>query len=240
MEYDNYDYNYQRYLDWRHEMEEMEEEEIEQEWQRRQCEEQVMNEWNEFIADIDRAQKYADDIVEEEKEEKTMGEIIVENALKQEEEEVEYGMKPCGCSYFDGACDHKPRPHGIDGTQCDCSGCTFDYGYCACGCAGDATKHAEWLEERERNKEFVHETVTADMTVGQVIETVETHGIGKLEEFMKDYMSDKEEEEEEPTSTTTESSFLRDERFWEDLKIAVATGLIAVFFGMYLGRYTCC
>lgn len=231
MEYDNYDYNYQRYLDWRHEMEEMEEEEIEQEWQRRQCDEHVMDEWNEFTADIDRLKCH------EEEEEKTTGEKIVDDAWKQE---IEYDTKPCGCSHFDGACDHEPRPHGIDGTQCDCSGCTFDYGYCACGCAGDATKHAEWLEERERNKEFVHETVTADMTVGQVIETVETHGIGKLEEFIKDYISDKEKEEEkEPVPTSSEWSILRDERFWEDVKIATATGLIAVFFGMYLGRYTC-
>jgi len=226
-ENDNYEINYQRYLDWKSQQAEQE---VEEEWERRQCEERVMDEWNEFIADIDRLKQH------QEEEKKTTGQKILEDAWKQEENE-----KECGCSYFDGACDHGPRPHGIDGTQCDCAGCTFEYGYCECGCAGDARKHAEWLEERERNKEFVHETVTADMTVGQVIETVETHGIGKLEEFMKDYMSDNEKEEELPPSpTASESSVIRDQRFCEDLKIATATGLIAVFFGMYLGRYTCC
>ena len=188
-ENDNYEINYQRYLDWKSEQAEQE---VEEEWERRQCEERVMDEWNEFIADIDRLKRH-------EEEKKTTGQKILEDAWKQEENE-----KECGCSYFDGACDHGPRPHGIDGTQCDCSDCTFNYGYCSCGCAGDSKKHAEWVEEQEQS--FVHET--ADPPA--------------------------------PEKEVSESNVIRDQRFCEDLKIATATGLIAVFFGMYLGRYTCC
>jgi hypothetical protein len=194
-ENDNYEINYQRYLDWKNQQAEQE---VEEEWERRQCEERIMDEWNEFIADIDRLKRH-----EEEEKEKTTGEKIVEDAWKQEENE-----KDCGCSYFDGACDHGPRPHGIDGTQCDCSDCTFNYGYCSCGCAGDSNKHAEWVEEQEQS--FVHETVEPPAP-------------------------EKEEEKE-----VSESNVTRDRRFCEDLKIATTTGLIAVFFGMYLGRYTCC
>ena len=204
-ENDNYEINYQRYLDWKSEQAEQE---VEEEWERRQCEERIMDEWNEFIADIDRLKRH-----EEEEKEKTTGEKIVEDAWKQEENE-----KECGCSYFDGACDHGPRPHGIDGTQCDCSDCTFNYGYCSCGCAGDAIKHAEWVEEQVDS--FMHETVKANTTGG---------------ESAKTFMIDEEEEKE-----VSESNVTRDQRLCEDLKIATATGLIAVFFGMYLGRYTCC
>ena len=71
----------------------------------------------------------------------------------------------CPNACYDAACDgtnceFKPvRPHGIDGTQCDCSNCTLDYGYCSCGCGGDFQKHGEWLEEREKQRQaFVHET----------------------------------------------------------------------------------
>ena len=192
-ENDNYEINYQRYLDWKSEQAEQE---VEEEWERRQCDERVMDEWNEFIADIDRLKRH-------EEEKKTTGQKILEDAWKQEENE-----KECGCSYFDGACDHGPRPHGIDGTQCDCSDCTFNYGYCSCGCAGDAIKHAEWVEEQEQS--FVHETA-------------------------EPLAPEKEEEKE-----VSESNVTRDRRFCEDLKIATTTGLIAVFFGMYLGRYTCC
>jgi hypothetical protein len=193
-ENDNYEINYQRYLDWKSQQAEQE---VEEEWERRQCEERIMDEWNEFIADIDRLKRH-----EEEEAKKTTGEKIVEDALKQEENE-----KECGCSYFDGACDHGPRPHGVDGTQCDCSDCTFNYGYCSCGCAGDAIKHAEWVEEQVDS--FMHETAEPPAP-------------------------EREEEKE-----VSESSVLRDRRFCEDLKIATATGLISVFFGMYLGRYTC-
>ena len=222
-EHENYDANYQQYLDWKSEMEDMAEAEVEEEWQRQQEEERIMDEWNEFIADIDRAQQYMGGEEEEEEEAMTMGEKIVQDAQK-----IEYDMKPCGCSYFDGACDHKSPQHGIDGTQCDCSDCTFDYGYCSCGCAGDAIKHAEWVKEQVDS--FVHETVKANMTDG---------------ESAKTFMIDEEDQEEQksspsPSPTSSESRFMRDQRFCEDLKIATATGLIAVFFGMYLGRYTCC
>jgi hypothetical protein len=66
-------------------------------------------------------------------------------------------------------------------------------------------------------------------------------------ESAKTFMIDEEDQEDEeekpspsPSPTSSESTFARDQRFCEDLKIATATGLIAVFFGMYLGRYTCC
>ena len=71
----------------------------------------------------------------------------------------------CPNNCYDASCDgtnceFKPvRPHGFDGTQCDCSDCTLDYGLCSCGCAGNHQAHAEWLEEREKEKQaFVHET----------------------------------------------------------------------------------
>jgi hypothetical protein len=196
-----YDYDYQQYLDWKANKEELD------------------REYDEFEKEVE--------------EEKTMttGEKIVEDARKQEEE-IKYDTKECGCSYFDGACDHEhetPHPsraHGIDGTQCDCSDCTFDYGLCSCGCAGNAIKHAEWVEEQVDS--FIHETLKANTTGG---ESAKTFKIDEEEE---------EEAEAEVFSRSSESSFTRDERFWEDLKVATATGLIAVFFGMYIGRYTCC
>jgi len=71
----------------------------------------------------------------------------------------------CPNNCYDASCDgtnceFKPlRPHGVDGTQCDCSDCTLDYGLCSCGCGGNHQAHAEWLEEREKEKQaFVHET----------------------------------------------------------------------------------
>ena len=60
----------------------------------------------------------------------------------------------CPNNCYDASCDgtnceFKPlRPHGVDGTQCDCSDCTLDYGLCSCGCGGNHQAHAEWLEER--------------------------------------------------------------------------------------------
>jgi uncharacterized damage-inducible protein DinB len=213
-EHGDYDANYQQYLDWKSEMEDMAEAEVEEEWQRQQGEERIMNEWKDFMTDIDLAQKIVE--AQKQEEEKTTGEKIVEEAQKQEKE--------CGCSYFDGACDHQSSQHGIDGTQCDCSDCTFDYGYCACGCGGDAIKHTEWVKEQVES--FVQETLNANTAGG---------------ESAKTFMIDEEEEEKpSPSRTSSESRIMRDERFCEDLKIATATGLIAVFFGMYLGRYTCC
>jgi hypothetical protein len=71
----------------------------------------------------------------------------------------------CPNNCYDASCDgtnceFKPLlPHGFDGTQCDCSDCTLDYGLCSCGCGGNHQAHAEWLEEREKEKQaFVHET----------------------------------------------------------------------------------
>jgi hypothetical protein len=77
----------------------------------------------------------------------------------------------CPNNCYDASCDgtnceFKPLlPHGFDGTQCDCSDCTLDYGLCSCGCGGNHQAHAEWLEEREKEKQaFVHETAKPEPT----------------------------------------------------------------------------
>ena len=137
-----------------------------------------------------------------------------------------------GCSKcYDAACDgtqceFKPvRPHGVDGTQCDCSQCTFDYGLCSCGCAGDSKKHEEWLEEREKEKQaFVHETAEP------------------LAEHMKDYMSDEEDspkptleiEDDAESTSSVESVEEKESRIWSDFKLAMMVATQALRIGAYL------
>ena len=143
---------------------------------------------------------------------------------------------PNGC--YDAACDGtnceliKPvRPHGIDGTQCDCSDCTLDYGYCSCGCGGDSKKHAEWLEEREaEHQAFVHETAEP------------------LAEYMKDYMSEEpdspkptlEIEDDGESTSSVESAEEKESRMWSDFKLAMMSALMALILGAYICRSLIC
>jgi hypothetical protein len=150
----------------------------------------------------------------------------------------------CPNACYDAACDgtnceFKPvRPHGIDGTQCDCSDCTLDYGYCSCGCGGDFQKHGEWLEEREKQRQaFVHETA-------------EPLG-GTLAEYMKDYMDEPEPDSPKPTleiekdddnesETSVESAEEKESRLWSDFKLAMMSALMALMLGTYICRSLIC
>lgn len=150
----------------------------------------------------------------------------------------------CPNDCYDAACDgtnceFKPvRPHGIDGTQCDCSNCTLDYGYCSCGCGGDFQKHGEWLEEREKQRQaFVHETA-------------EPLG-GTLAEYMKDYMDEPEPDSPKPTleiekdddnesETSVESAEEKESRLWSDFKLAMMSALMALMLGTYICRSLIC
>jgi len=157
--------------------------------------------------------------------------------------------KMCENKCYDGACDgtnceFKPqqpaRLHGIDGTQCDCSDCTLDYGYCSCGCGGDFQKHGEWLEEREKQRQaFVHETA-------------EPLG-GTLAEYMKDYMDEPEPEPDSPkptleiekdddneSETSVESAEEKENRIWSDFKLAMMSALMALMLGTYICRSLIC
>lgn len=146
----------------------------------------------------------------------------------------------CPNDCYDAACDgtnceFKPaRHHGIDGTQCDCSDCTLDYGLCSCGCAGDSKKHAEWLEEREKQRQaFVHETA-------------EPLG-GTLAEYMKDYMSDEEDspkpklviEDDDESTSSVESVEEKESRLWSDFKLAIMVAMTALMIGAYLCKVAC-
>jgi hypothetical protein len=124
---------------------------------------------------------------------------------------------------YDPACDRTNcefkhilpvRPHGIDGTQCDCSDCTFDYGFCSCGCAGDHRVHAEWLEEREA---FVHETVNPPPTTPEI-----------------------EEEDDNKSETSVESAEEKESRMWSDFKLAMMAAFTALLLGVYLCRTVVC
>ena len=147
--------------------------------------------------------------------------------------------KMCENKCYDGACDgtnceFKPqqpaRLHGIDGTQCDCSDCTLDHGYCSCGCGGDFWKHTEWLEERAVEQQaFVHETA-------------EPLG-GTLAEYMEDYMS--EPESPKPTlviedNESETSTWEKEDRIWSDFKLAMGAAFMALFMGMYICRTLGC
>ena len=131
----------------------------------------------------------------------------------------------CPNKCYDAACDgtncefKTPRPHGIDGTQCDCSDCTLDYGYCSCGCAGNHQVH----EERQA---FVHETALAP---------------GTLEEYMKDYMDEpKPTLEIEEDTESVESAEEKENRIWSDFKLAMGAAFMALFVGMYICRTLGC
>jgi len=148
----------------------------------------------------------------------------------------------CPHNCYDAACDgtncefntprpnKEVRPHGIDGTQCDCSDCTLDYGLCSCGCAGNHQVHAEWLEEREKEKqEFVHETATP-----LAPET--------LAEYMKDYMDEPEPEADadDKSETSLESAEEKESRLWSDFKLAMMSAFLALMLGVYLCRTVVC
>jgi hypothetical protein len=139
----------------------------------------------------------------------------------------------CPNNCYDAACDgtnceFKPqpekRPHGIEGTQCDCSKCTLDYGLCSCGCAGNNQLHEEWLAEREKERqEFVHETVTPPPTPSPTLEI------------------EKEEEEDDTMSeTSVESAEEKESRLWSDFKLAMVSALMALVLGAYICRSVIC
>ena len=148
----------------------------------------------------------------------------------------------CPNDCYDAACDgtnceFKPvRPHGVDGTQCDCSDCTLDYGFCSCGCGGNHQAHAEWLEEREKQRQaFVHETA-------------EPLG-GTLAEYMKDYMDEPEpqpdspkpviEDDDQSTSSSVESVEEKESRLWSDFKLAIMVAMTALMMGAYICKVAC-
>jgi len=129
----------------------------------------------------------------------------------------------CPNDCYDVACDGKScefkRPHGIDGTQCDCSDCTLDYGLCSCGCAGNHQAHAEWLEEREKELEsFVHETVNPPPEAEE----------------------EEEEEGDDESETSVESAEEKENRMWSDFKLAMSASFLALILGMYICRTLGC
>ena len=136
---------------------------------------------------------------------------------------------PNGC--YDAACDgtnceFKPVPplrqHGIDGTQCDCSDCTFDYGLCSCGCAGNHQLHEEWLEEREAERRaLVHETVNPPPSPTLEIEKEEV-------------------EDDSRSETSVESAEEKESRLWSDFKLAMMSALMALMLGAYICRSLIC
>jgi len=149
----------------------------------------------------------------------------------------------CPNNCYDAACDgtnceFKPkaekRPHGIDGTQCDCSDCTFDHGFCSCGCVGNQQVHAEWVEEREKQlEEFVHETATPLALAP-----------GTLAEYMEDYMDSPkptlEIEKKEEDTESVESAEEKENRMWSDFKLAMMAAFTALLLGVYMCRTVVC
>jgi len=132
----------------------------------------------------------------------------------------------CPNDCYDAACDgtnceFKPkaqkRPHGIDGTQCDCSDCTFDHGLCSCGCGGNIQAHNEWLEER---KAFVHETVNPPPSPKPMLEI--------------------EGEDDNQSETSVESAEEKESRLWSDFKLAMMSALLALILGAYICRSLIC
>jgi hypothetical protein len=134
---------------------------------------------------------------------------------------------------YDAACDgtncelkHVPpvRPHGIDGTQCDCSDCTLDYGLCSCGCGGNNQLHEEWLEEREKEKEaFVHETVNPppEPEPDSPKPTLEI------------------EEDDGDSTSSVESAEDKENRLWSDFKLAMMVAMTALMMGAYICKVAC-
>jgi len=126
----------------------------------------------------------------------------------------------CPNNCYDASCDgtnceFKPlRPHGVDGTQCDCSDCTLDYGLCSCGCAGNHQAHAEWLEEREKEKQaFVHETAKPEPTP--------------------------EVEDDAESTSSVESVEEKESRLWSDFKLAIMVAMTALMMGAYICKVAC-
>ena len=143
----------------------------------------------------------------------------------------------CPNKCYDGACDgtncefNTPRPHGIDGTQCDCSDCTLNYGLCSCGCGGNNQLHEEWLAEREQERqEFVHDTVAPPPTPETEPETEPDSPKPVLEI----------EKEEEEDTESVESAEEKEDRLWSDFKLAIMSALMALVLGAYMCRSLVC
>ena len=136
----------------------------------------------------------------------------------------------CPNDCYDAACDgtnceFKPVPplrkHGIDGTQCDCSDCTLDYGLCSCGCAGNHQLHEEWLEEREKERQtFVHETVNPPPSPTPLLEM-------------------EIEEDDGDSTSSVESAEEKESRLWSDFKLAMMVATLALMIGAYLCKVAC-
>jgi hypothetical protein len=126
----------------------------------------------------------------------------------------------CPNNCYDASCDgtnceFKPlRPHGVDGTQCDCSDCTLDYGLCSCGCGGNHQAHAEWLEEREKEKQaFVHETAKPEPAAAVEDDAESTSSVESVEE--------------------------KESRLWSDFKLAIMVAMTALMMGAYICKVAC-
>ena len=136
----------------------------------------------------------------------------------------------CPNKCYDAACDgtnceFKPQ-HGLDGTQCDCSNCTLDYGYCSCGCGGNHQLHEEWLAEREKERQaFVHETVTPPPTPEPEPESPKPT---------------LEIEEDGESTSSVESVEEKEDRLWSDFKLALFTAFMALLMGIYMCRTLGC
>jgi hypothetical protein len=154
----------------------------------------------------------------------------------------------CPDNCYDAACDgtncefntsrpnKEVRPHGIDGTQCDCSDCTLDYGLCSCGCAGNQQVHAEWLEDQEKEKQaFVHETAKPEPSY-------------PLAEYMRDYTEEPKPDSPKPTleiekdedTDSVESAEEKEIRMWSDFKLAMMSAFLALLLGVYMCRTVVC
>ena len=133
----------------------------------------------------------------------------------------------CPNDCYDAACDgtnceFKPVPrlrkHGIDGTQCDCSDCTLDHGFCSCGCGGNHQLHEEWLEEREKDRQaFVHETVNPPPSPTPLLEI----------------------EDDAESTSSVESAEEKESRLWSDFKLAMMVATLALMIGAYLCKVAC-
>jgi hypothetical protein len=139
----------------------------------------------------------------------------------------------CPNNCYDAACDgtnceFKPvRQHGVDGTQCDCSDCTLDYGFCSCGCGGNHQLHEEWLEEREKEKQaFVHETVTPPPTP-------------ELEPEPDSPKPTLEVEDDAESTSSVESAEDKENRLWSDFKLAMMVAMTALMMGAYICKVAC-
>ena len=148
----------------------------------------------------------------------------------------------CPNKCYDAACDgtncefntprptKEVRPHGIDGTQCDCSDCTLDYGLCSCGCAGDVQKHTEWLNERVAERQaFVHETVNPPPTPEAEAEPESPKPTLEIEK-----------DDDNESETSVESAEEKESRIWSDFKLAMMSALMALILGAYICRSLIC